>query len=296
MKNNPIKTTLALIVLTGLPALHAANSTGAGGANSTAAIDLSKPVAESLKPDVLYWSFDGGTIDDWMPDPVADLSGNGFGGKLLAGKSHPKPTYVQGKFGTGIRLEGNTPRTQNDDGSYRTHQNPRVSWSDLDRPPAPDPGRLDLTKKSFTAGAWIKFEKIETEENQIYIFHNGTPAGWGFFLAQKPNGHWSFNVYGGGAKASVKDDLAHFEDLQWHHVAFSYAADADPKTITFYRDGDPVGHAVPIEAKIAPTEDKRHIFTLGERNVGIFSPGLVGAFDDVFVTTGVHSFIKPSIR
>jgi len=282
---------LLIVFLTGgLPCLHAAGSPATTGNGSGAEIDLSKPVVQSLKPDVLCWSFDGGTIDDWMPDPVEDLSGNSFEGKLLAGESHPKPTYVQGKFGTGIRLEGNTPQTSSEDGSNRTHQNPRVSWSDLDIPQAPDPGRLDLMNKAFTAGAWVKFDKVETDESQIYIFHSGTPAGWAFFLSRNAKGLWTFNFYGGGAKTAVKDFDANFEDLQWHHVAFSHASDGDTGTIIFYRDGVAVGTPMPLGAGVAPKEDERRMFTLGERNVGRFSSGLVGAFDDVFVTTGVCSF------
>ena len=279
-----------MFLIGGHPGLQAAGSPATTGSVVGTQIDLSKPVVQSLKPDVLCWSFDGGTIDDWMPDPVEDLSGNSFEGKLLAGESHPKPTYVQGKFGTGIRLEGNTPQTQNEDGSNRTHQNPRVSWSDLDRPPAPDPGRLDLTNTNFTAGVWVKFDKVEADDSQIYIFHCGTPAGWAFFLSRNANGLWTFNFYGGGAKTAVKDADANFEDMQWHHVAFSHASDGDTKTIRFYRDGIAVGAPMPLGTKVAPTEDERHIFTLGERNVGRFSTGLVGAFDDAFVTTGVCSF------
>ena len=47
-------------------------------------IDLSKPVSQSLKPDVVYWSFDQGLPGQSLPEVVEDESGNGLDGRLLA--------------------------------------------------------------------------------------------------------------------------------------------------------------------------------------------------------------------
>lgn len=252
-------------------------------------IDLTKPVSESVKPDGIYWAFDGGTIDDWMPDPVIDGSGNAFNGLLQRGAKKPQPTYVEGKFGTAIRFEGNTPFETSEDGKLRTFQNPRVTWMQYDRPSAPDPSLLDMAGTSFTAGAWIKFEEINGGEPQLLtVFHRGRSNGWTLRLLKDPTDQWKLMYYGGGRAES--DRVADFNDLEWHHVAFTFKAGAEGNSLQFWLDGKPLGDAIPIRDSIteAPTADR--IFTVGESNVGNFGKGFVGAIDDVFVTSGAYEF------
>jgi len=143
-----------LLTLLAAAGIHSA----AGAAPESTVIDLSKPVSESLKPDVLYWAFDDGSIDFYMPDPVEDLSGNGFSGKLMEGAVHPIPTYSEGKFGTAIRLQGNTPNSETPEGKLKTFLNPRVTWARKPRESVSDPNLLHMKDTSFTAGAWVRID------------------------------------------------------------------------------------------------------------------------------------------
>lgn len=258
-------------------------------------VDLSKPVGESFKPDVLYWAFDDGAIDDWAPDPVVDLSGNGFDGKLTAGQEQGQPVYTKGVFGTGIRLTGNAPRVEKEDGSVKTHPNSRVTWSARDRSQnAPNPALLDLNDTSFTIGTWIRFDETAEQEKQtVYVFQRGTESAWGLLITRKPGGHFSLLFGAGGARAVTANTPDVFDDGKWHHVAVVYKVGGDQNLATFFLDGVPIGEPLPVAARPAVTEAKDRVFTMGERNVANYSNGLTGALDDAFVTTGECTFLPP---
>lgn len=261
---------------------------GLAPAHAQQVIDLTKPVSESVKPDGIYWAFDGGTIDDWMPDPVIDGSGNAFHGLLQSGEKKPQPTYVEGRFGTAIRFEGNTPAEETSNGT-RTFPNPRVTWTQYDRPMAPDPTLLDMVGTSFTGGAWIKFEDINAgQPQQVTLFHRGRGNGFAFSLVKDASDDWILIYAGGGHARSAK--AFEFNDLQWHHVAFTYEFRPEGNRLQFWVDGRPLGHPVALDGAITEPPPGNRIFSVGESNVGSFGTGFVGAIDDVFVTRGAYEF------
>ena len=265
----------------------------AGAPPDSKVIDLSKPVGESLKPDVLYWAFDDGSIGFFMPDPVEDLSGNGFSGKLMQGAANPIPIYTEGKFGTAILLQGTTPNSETPEGKLQTFLNPRVSWVVTSKEKVSDPTLLHMKDTSFTAGSWVRIDEVnEGKKQRIPVFYLGHVTGWSFELSKEANGVWSLKFGGGGDKAKLPVEGADLGDKQWHHVAFAYSLRGENASVVFYVEGSPLGDALELKGKVGQEEGIFSFFTMGEFNVGNFSDGLVGAFDDAFVTTGAHTFKK----
>ncbi|MEI8313702.1 MAG: LamG-like jellyroll fold domain-containing protein [Verrucomicrobiota bacterium] len=256
-----------------------------------AAIDLSKPVSQSLKPDTLYWPCDGGTIGKSSPPEVKDLSGNGFTGKLLPGKIHPEPVYAAGKFGTALRFHGVTPPVAGDDGkeTFR-NPNPCIRWQLRDSPGMADGAKLDMAGKSFTAGLWIKVEKTNPSQAQSIMLMNrgfAQERQWGFMLAKDNLDAWTLRIQ--SSKSSVKTDA--INDSAWHHLAFSLDSHDGETTVTYWLDGAILGEPVTSGRVIAePESDAERVFRVGERNVANFSTGFAGLIDDIFVTSGIHTF------
>jgi len=255
-------------------------------------IDLSKPVSQSLKPDTLYWPCDGGTLGTSSPEEVADLSGNGFEGKLLPGKIHPQPVYAEGKFGTAVLFHGMTPPVANDEGKeVLRNPNPSIRWQLRDTPGTSDGDKLDMAGKSFTAGLWIKIKEINHSQTQTIMLMNRGYAPerqWGFMLIKDDRDEWT--VIFRGLKSSIKTEV--LNDSGWHHLAFSLDFKSDGgSTVTYWLDGTVLGEPVTGTAVIAePESDAERVFRVGERNVANFSTGFAGLIDEVFVTTGVHTF------
>jgi len=253
-------------------------------------IDLKKPVSESLKPDVLYWSLDGGTVGHSEPAEVEDGSGNGFTGKLRSGKIHPEPVYAPGKFGTALRFHGVTPPVTGEDGLQRTADpSSSIGWRVRDTPDVPDLQKFELAGKSFTAGLWIKLEKINEGESQsVFLMNWGTsPASqWSFILVKDQRDEWIMRML---RTKSVGTRV--LSDGAWHHVAFSLEAKEGEILVTYWLDGEILGEPVTNPAVIAESQSVAdQIFQVGERNVANFSTGFAGLLDDVFVTSGVHTF------
>jgi len=258
------------------------------GSVSAATIDIGKPASESLTPDGVYWTFDGGTVDDWMPDMVEDKSGNGFIGKLLSGAQEQPPKYVQGKFGTAIHFDINLPKEGVDPSKNDKYPNSRVGWSSSDPDSPPDEKKLDMAEASFSGGAWVKLDAIRSGEPQIVmIFQQGMPSSWHFRLIKDAADQWK--IHFNGVRSTQVTEA--FNDLAWHHVGFTFEKGDTGGAVTFWLDGQPLENPVTVKDSIAPLPaEGRRLFTVGESNLGYFSEGFTGSMDDAFVTTGVHTF------
>ena len=97
---------LSKIIYSNISAAFLCASLGLAADVASKAIDLKKPVGESLKPDGFYWAFDDGLLGESQPSEVDDLSGNGFVGRIVNVPAKPPITYADGKFGTGIYAQG----------------------------------------------------------------------------------------------------------------------------------------------------------------------------------------------
>lgn len=260
-------------------------------ASSQTTINLSKPVSQSLNPDTLYWPCDEGTLGTSSPEEVIDLSGNGFDGKLLPGKLHPQPIYAEGKFGTAIQFHGDTPPVVGDGGKETARNpNPSIRWRLRDTP-GTEGNQLDMAGKSFTAGLWIKVEKSNSGKMQTIMLMNRGYAPdrqWGFMLIKDDMDLWTLMVR--GLKSTIQTDV--LNDSGWHHLAFSLDSHGDDgSTVSYWLDGMVLGEPVTgPSAILEPESDAERVFQVGERNVGNFSSGFAGLIDDIFVTTGIHTF------
>lgn len=260
-------------------------------ADAQKVVDLSRPVSESLKPDGIYWTFDGGVMDSEVTGVVEDMSGNGYDGRAFAGDVHPAPAYVEGKFGTALYFKGETPGMVDGDGKTRTLRNPRLRWRLVDTPGAWDIERLDMSGKSFSGGVWIRFDQIKTGESQsVVVFQRGMPpdaSRWSFVLLKDARDQWKLGM--GGAFSSVTSLP---NDTNWHHVGFSFKKADEGNVVTFWIDGQPLGAPVATEATVAEVQNsvQARRLTFGESAVGNFSTGFIGAMDDAFVTSGELKF------
>lgn len=252
------------------------------------AISLSKPVSESLKPDVLYWSFDDGTPDTSHPELIEDHSDHGHVGQLVAGSLKPEPVYVEGKFGTALYFHGRSPFVTAPNGKEVPSEGPSVVWSHSKTPAMWEETKLDMNGQSFTAGAWIKLNSIREGGRQtIYLMDRGMgPSQWSFELRKAEDDQWIFRALNVSSAQTTA-----LNDEGWHHVAFSVESGPDSSTVTFWLDGQELG--LPVEARsriAAPEQPRERTFRVGERNVAFHSTGFDGVLDDVFVTSGVHTF------
>jgi len=252
-------------------------------------IDLSKPVSQSLKPDILYWPMDGGTLDVPVPLEVDDASGNGFTGLLQAGKIHPAPVYDLGKFDTALKFHGLTPPVQNIDGQERNlNPSPSVVWMIRDTPGFSNANKFELAGKSFTAGLWIRIEKISPKYQSVLLMNWGTSpeSQWSLNLVKNARDQWDMRVL---RTKSVETDV--INDGNWHHLAFSIEEKEGGIAVNYWLDGVRLGAQVTTPTALVESFiSADQIFRVGERNVANFSTGFAGMIDDVFVTSGVLSF------
>ncbi len=257
-------------------------------------INLSKPVSESIKPDGIYWNFDGADIGQSSPEIVQDHSGNGYDGRLTAGGSHISlPSYIKGRFGTALHVDCTIPVGKDGEAVESTRvPKSSVRWRLRDTPGAWENTKLDMDGKSFTGGVWIKFDEVDPAPSQtIVLFQRGRKDSvWYFRLQKKKGSDWSLHF----RQARSTADTSIFSDHDWHHVAFSYDVQPDGSTVTFWLDGVEFGKPVHIkdDPRIPTPDDTDRGFRLGEQHIGSFSTGFTGALDDAFVTSGVHTF-KP---
>jgi len=245
-------------------------------------IDLSRPVSESVAPDRLYWNFDDGPRNPVFSGCVVDHSPSHYHGRLYPGDFNAEPTWTAGRFGSALYLEGAAMPYRDRNGTLRVRNNPKVVWRLVDTPEAWEVDRLNLDNTSFTAGLWIRVDRSREGESQsITLMSRGQPqepGRWGFYLSKDAGARWSlrFNRLASRLRTEA------FNDGAWHHVAL--AVDAPGKEVTFWLDGETLGDPVPMPEPLPPPED--------EGRAGILSVGenLIGAIDDLFVTSGLYHF------
>lgn len=262
-----------------IPLLALATSLHAG------TIDLSKPVSDSLKPDIVYWPLDGGEIGGNQPNPVEDASGNGFNAYLLQGENGEEvPSYVEGKFGTAVRLKGRDS----------VGQDPHINWRATDSFAA-EPDKLNLSGAAFTAGAWVRLEQEETRNGQtIVVFERGQSAGEtsyvNLYLRNGGNDRWSLRLHALGGYADASTPFA-LDQGEWHHVAVSVEPMEEGIRVLFWFDGQQVGQSTRPQLSIPePTREWQHTLSVGERNVSHHHSYTDFSVDDFFITSGIVTF------
>lgn len=259
------------------------------------AIDLKKPVGESLKPDGFYWAFDDGLLGESQPSEVDDLSGNGFVGRIVNVPAKPPITYADGKFGTGIYAQG---------------LGAMVEWTE--KSPvnaATEPDRLTMKDKPFTGGVWFKMDDRRPGLHAL-IRQTEAGVGWRFCVVketekgvppdldkdlstQSQGDTWKldFEIGDSRIRGMSAASTAAFADGKWHHVGYSVSSEkSDEKTagagaftVTYWLDGE-VFDTVHFQAVTPDPEPGSLSLRAGFR--------VWGVLDDAFVTTGIHTFKK----
>jgi hypothetical protein len=251
-----------------------------------AVIALDVPVNEALgyNPTQLYYNMNA--IVSGSPNTTLDSSGNSNTGALHNGTQGVAPTSVAGKFGNAINFEGTTDIFDINPFLY-----------------ASSSSSLQLTDMSFTMGVWLNFDSFKDGSYNVDVlskgYQGGAAANPGYtFYLQKSSleGMWSLNFetrdgtnLGETTTGLLQLDL---EAGTWYHFGMSY--DDLTGQVIYYFNGDSVGsYAQPVA--IGASSD---FLNLNERGVSTWNSWFDGAYDDVFVTSGVHAFTavpEPSV-
>lgn len=272
-----------------------------GMAAESKAIDLGKPVAASLRPDIFYWPFDDGIVGESEPATIEDLSGNGFDGRIINGrKDGHKLIYGEGKFGTGVYAQGGF----DSNGSWRESSRSNA---------ASDPSKLILKNQPITGGVWFRMDDLRPAVHapiRVMGALNGKPVGlWRLGVTQaklskgqpsddqdlsaQPEGSsWNLSLEVGGAKkgkSTAATDV--FADRKWHHIGFSVSPDQEVSsaggerefTVTYWLDGE-MFETVTFSAVPPEFEPGSLSLVMGWR--------VWGMMDDAFLTSGVYGFKK----
>lgn len=283
------------IIFVNISAAFLCASLGLAAEAESKAIDLKKPVGESLKPDGFYWTFDEGILGEGQPSEMDDVSGNGFVGRIVKVAGKPQITYAEGKFGTGIYAQG---------------LGGMVEWTEKSLVnAASEPGRLTMKDQPFTGGVWFK---MDDRRPGMHALIRQTEGGVGWRLCvvketekgvspdrdedismQSPGDTWLLDFEVGDSRVKGKTLAATpvFADGKWHHVGFSVSSEksegktpaAKDFTVTYWLDGE-VFDTVSFQANAPDPEPGTLSLRAGFR--------VWGVMDDAFVTTGIHTFKK----
>ncbi len=268
---------------------------GAAAGVEAKAINLGKPVSESLRPDGYYWAFDDGILGEGQPAEVEDLSGNGFVGRITKASASTQITYAEGKFGTAIYAQGL--------GSM-------VEWTEKSvLNAASDPSKLLMKDQPFTGGVWFKMDDRRPGMH-VPIRQTEAGSGWRICVAkeagkgasietdldlssQSQGDSWFLLFQIGDSRSRGKSAAATaaFADGKWHHIGFSVnsekGAGKTPATrefaVTYWLDGE-IFDTVNFQADVPDPEPGSLSLRAGFR--------VWGVLDDAFVTTGIHTFKK----
>lgn len=269
-------------------------------------IDLNRPVGDSLSTITgIYISAD--TTEASGPDTLTpDLSPNGYDMKFIQGTGAALPSLTPGVnkpgasgFGNGIRLN-TTQTTSGDPGNPHLH---------VTMPVTNNMGMVDV---SFTGGAWLNFNSVQSTSQYIIIMDRGgfnlpTSAGstganyghWGLALQKSSTGLWrmEFNMGDGFGTSRIFNSTTYNNwDIQlqeWNHFGFTYTFDPDgDNTVNFYLNGVNVGTVTTSRNITAGANyTPNRTFTIGDRTVSTRTSLFDGSVDDIFATQGIHTFV-----
>lgn len=265
------------------------------GTQAQSVIDLSKPVGESLETITgIYYQFDSVT-----GTTTPDASGNNYTGNLDAGENVSLPSLTGGVnlpgasgFGTGLELYSPSTATGN---LNRVYVNLGAT------------NNLGMVATDFTAGMWLRLDSVSAGTQKIILMdrggmnaNSGVNGGqWGFFLDKDTNNEWRIGFQVGDGASYMNgyhNDLYQNLSLQngtWHHLGFTYDYIADDdNVVTFWLNGESIGSAsFNLDITSGHTNATVRRFSIGDRSTSnYFTTYFDGAIDDLFVTTGLHTF------
>ncbi len=250
--------------------------------------------------DLLYWTFDESAGDLAANTAV---SGGAYQGTLHAG-NYPDataPSFVSGVFGNAVRLPG-----EGKPGS--TYAGPYVHW-------AAEPGQpqhaLDLVGTDFTGGFHVRFETMNSGDQLVQLLQRGTfGSSHSFWIAasRARNTAVAGSPYQWKLELGVGDSSGYstfssdflpvaFEIGEWAHVGFSFEdQEGEGGAVILYFNGEEVASGT-VNRRIAVSSGNR-LLRIGERSFSTYYGKFDGSMDDLFLTTGVHTFAavpEPSV-
>jgi len=191
-------------------------------------------IASSEEGLVAHWTFDEG-----KGDTTADISGNGNDATFDG-----NPQWTQGKFGKGLKFDGNSRLRVEDSDSLRVTDAFTIAlWAN------PESGQPD----------WAKF--ICKQKVPYY------PYGLQYDNSQGIFGTGNVN----GQRYDTTPHLPNFPG-EWHHLALVF----DGKTLVLYKDGEEVARNDSAKGKI--TQNNEPVSIGGRLNTG---QNFKGILDDV---------------
>ena len=257
---------------------------------SAQTIDPDKPLPESLKPDILYFSFDeveGMKVPSGIPDGAAAAIREAKGPETMDGSEESAalnwPDGPREAFKKAIEFN----RGEAEESAYTFAPGKFLI--------IPDNAAPGLVGQSFTMGAWVKFpgELGDLPEDGVRdLLVKGCDykggAGFHWFIQKRGNYFWaSFRSQPGGEPEKTIDYRVILKGVkvnQWNHVALSF--DVEGKMLTFYLNGKPIGEPRIDPSPVGGTSNSLFIGDIG--------PGprkrMIMEMDDLFIVSGVHDF------
>ncbi len=264
-----------------------------------AAINLARPVSDSIAVDKLNWKF-----DETSGETVANSAASGatYDGELATGSAGNSPSFVPGVDRPGTSGYGNSVNLPT--GGSSAVDNSSVYWNADDT----SDDALDLVGEDFTGGAWINFNLIDPAEQRVVVMDRGTySAGYSFGLGllktlNAGNGNayqWRVEIQVGGNSASNEGNETRYSAFlpvgtinvgEWNHFGFAYDYAENPgeNLATLYLNGSKLA-TVAFSESIAISNARRKLH-VGERSVFPYNSSFDGKVDDLFFTSGLHTF------
>lgn len=260
---------------------------------AAAVINLDRPVAVSLNPDIIYYSF-----DDYSANPppsqvtVPNLAQKDEEqqARLRPGSfSIPTLSDAGSKegFGSSIRFSGGQKTSGSTQNSY-------LNILDTAEP-------LQFDSRSFTLGVWLKLDLILSKESkqQVVIFdkgtidYKGTGAGGFSLYLESPAGDDNWQILlqtrNGSTLTTARSTSFNLAVSTWLHIGVSF--DHESGLPVFWYNGEAL--AAEGSALLGAIGQTSRFAALGERTTSAYYSTFSGEMDDFFITSGVHSFAIP---
>lgn len=297
-----------------IPFLACVSLAGVSVLGNAAIIDLSRPVDESISPNGIYWTYD--SASGVAPDQTTpDSSGNGYTGSLVVGLNNGSPVNAP-TLATGVSVPGTSGYgdavnviSKNGTPSYTANMNPSVRFQGSNGTPGSSYA-FTMGDTDFTGGTWMYMDDSSLNVTSgayrsMTIMTSGnwftnTPY-WTLYLEKTNMNVWNLGFSAGdgttfnsGSVATGVTGLNFFTD-EWVHLGFNF--DDSSNTVSFWINGELLATTLSLTNGVGTpgTGADTYVqktFRVGESVTSAFynSIGFSGAFDDTFVTTGIHSF------
>lgn len=144
---------------------------------------------------------------------------------------------------------------------------------------------------------WGAFQTIMIMDRGGFNTTAGAGTGhYTLFLNKSTTENWQLGFQSGdGSSNSTFNTTFQNWDLQdgaWHHLGFNFAYNpTGDNGVDLWLDGSVVGTGtVSVDITSGANDNTTKRFSAGERATSTFLSKFDGSMDDVFVTTGLHSF------